>query len=190
MIHIHFTMQTRKFFLFTIAVVLLFTGCATTTYRNYLAGRDPDVIMEKAKMTNEEATSHICAIVMEESRIKFGEEGLSDIWKSSELKRCDINGFTVVDRGAINPHKKRALTMTTPEQYNFVSKYNRFNGQPSFSATKEVNYSNITHLKIQEYDGKPRLISAYINNEEVFYTWMSNKTLAALEILCPNLAGK
>jgi hypothetical protein len=192
MIQIHFSMQTPNFLLFAIVAAVLFTGCARGSYRNHLVGKDPEVIMEKGKMTEKEAIRHICDIVMEQSRSIIGEEGSSDIWGRSEFKNCDSNGFVVLDRGAINPHKKRSITMSLADpRWEFFNKYYRFNGQPSFTITREANFSNITRLKISEFDGKPVSIYAFSStDEEVFKASMSNKTIAALEILCPNLVGK
>jgi hypothetical protein len=192
MLPIHFSMQPRNLLLFTIVVALIFTGCAKGSYKSHLTGKDPEVIMEKVKLTDKEAIRHICDIVMEQSRSIIGEEGSSDIWGRSEFKNCDSKGFTVVDRGAINPHKKGSIQISLSDpKWEFFNKYYRFNGQPSFTVTREANFSNITRIKIWEFDGKPVSIYAFTNtDEEVFKASMSNKTLAALEIICPNLAGK
>jgi hypothetical protein len=181
--------QTMIWLSLCVFAVAILTGCATWTYCDYVAGTDIDVVASKRKMTQADAVNHIRSIVMKSAPEEFGnEEPDNNMWSRWKLTRCDVNGYTCIERGALRPDKYGQILTSGMTQWDFLNRNLRFQGQSSFAVTNEVRYADITHLKISVYKGVPHGVQAYAGTNMMFGAVKSDDTLAALEILCTNLS--
>lgn len=176
----------------------LVTGCVTSSIRSlpYTPGTVPEVAAVRASMTEAQAVSHIRRVVTEalKAEYDFGEPATDKIWCRAEVKEFDKNGYTFVEKGAFLV--KESFTMVGAQAWDFSNRHMQDMGK-TFAYTNAVRFADVTHATLLQGQtaGKPSHLQ-YGNGNSILFGLnvedapdLQYRTMAAMEMLCPNLAA-
>lgn len=174
------------------------TGCATSSIRSlpYTPGTVPEVMAVRKSMTQAQAVSHIRRVVTDalQAEYDFGEPATDKLWCRAKLKAFDKSGYTFVEEGAFLV--KESFTMVGAQAWEFSNRHMQDIGK-TFSYTNTVRFADVTHATLTQgkSEGKPGSLQYYVGQRCLFGLNVEDApdlqytTMAAMELLCPNLAA-